>query len=136
MRPRRRFQLVRDSEELNISPLIDMTFLLLIFFMVSATFVRDHELEIERPGARTASEVDPGVVRVTIDRGGRIRVDDRLVQEWMVQSYVRDRLTRTGRSSVLVVIDERNPSGQLVDVVDQCRLAGARDVGVAVDDES
>ena len=98
--------------------------------------VRDHELEIDRPGAQETRDVDPGVVRVTVDRAGTVRVDDRRVQPWMVQSYVRERLNRTGRASVLVIIDERNPSGQLVDLVDQCRLAGARDVGVAVDQES
>jgi len=136
MRPVARHRRAREGEELNLSPLIDMTFLLLIFFMVSATFVRDHELELDRPGAQSASEATPGSVRVTLDRRGNLFVDARPVQPWMLQSYVRERMGRTGMTTVLVVIDGRVASSRLVQLVDECRLAGARDVGVAVEQES
>lgn len=136
MRGAARYRRHREGEELNISPLIDMTFLLLIFFMVSATFVRENELEIERPGAASATEAEAGSVRVTLDRRGGLFVDGRPVQPWMIQSYVRERLARTGVSSVLVVVDGTVRSEVLVEVIDDCRLAGARDVGVAVEEES
>ena len=78
---------------------------------------------------------DPRALRVAVDRDGNVFVESRPVQPWMIQSVVRQRLARTGVTTVLVVIDSGSRSGKLVEVVDQCRLAGAREVGVAVDRE-
>ena len=125
----------RESSEINLSPLIDMTFILLIFFMVSTTFVRDLQLDLERPGAQSGQRSDPRSLRVVLDRQGELYVDTRPVRPWMLQARVREHLLRTRVETVLVVFDERVRSGKLVEVVDQCRLAGARDVGVAVEQE-
>ena len=125
----------REPGEVNISPLIDMTFILLIFFMVSTTFVKDLQIEIERPGAATAVHADQRSLRVALDRRGSIVVDGRPVKPWMLQSRVRELLARSRVKTVLVVTDRRVPSGRLVEVVDQCRLAGAGQVGVAVEQE-
>ena len=125
----------REASEINVSPLIDMTFLLLIFFMVTTTFVKDLKLDIERPGARTAEASDQRSLRVTVDRSGELYVDDRPVKPWMLQSQVRERLARAKVETVLIIADEGLQTRRLVDVVDQCRLAGATNVGVAVESE-
>jgi len=126
----------RDVGGIDIAPLIDMTFILLIFFMVSTTFVRDLQVDIERPGAQSAVNSDQRSLRVTVDARGDIFVDTRPVKPWMLQSAVREYLSRSRVKTVLTVVDRRVPTGKLIEVVDQCRLAGARDVGVAVDRES
>ncbi len=125
----------RQDSEINIAPLIDMVFILLIFFMVTTSFVRDAEVEIERPGARTARQADNRSVRVSIGRRGELFVDARPVQPWMLQARLRETVSRQGIKTVLVVADRNVPTGTLVEVVDQCRLAGASDVGVAAEQE-
>jgi biopolymer transport protein ExbD len=125
-----------EAKDLDISPLIDVVFLLLIFFMVTATFVKDMELELERPSASTGAASDAKSLRVYIDRAGQIYVDELPVQAWMVQTRVRDMLRGAPDSNVLVVVDSHVPSQRLIEVVDQCRLAGARDVGVATESEA
>mgnify|MGYP006292422505 CR=1 FL=1 len=90
-----------EPEDLNISPLIDMVFILLIFFAVSTTFVKDMQLDLEP------------------------------VKTWMLQSLVRDSLAVSSSQNVLVISDRLVPTEKLVDVVDQCKLAGADEVGVA-----
>jgi biopolymer transport protein ExbD len=121
---------------IDISPLIDMVFILLIFFMVSTTFVKDSKVDIQRPGAATATAASTKSVRIQIDQRGDVFVDGNPVQVWMVQSRVRDFLESTGSQSVLVIVDRRAASERLVEVVDQCRLAGATDVGVATEQEA
>lgn len=121
---------------LDISPLIDVVFLLLIFFMVTATFVKDMQLDLERPGAQSAVRADAKSVRVFIDRVGQVWIDEIPVQAWMIQSRVRDQLRSSPGASVVVVTDRRVPAEKLIDVVDQCRLAGAQDVGVATEAEA
>ena len=121
------------SEEVNIAPLIDMVFILLIFFMVSTTFVRDMNLDLERPGASSAELADARALRVQVDSRGNVYVDGDPVKAWMLETRVRDYLSQRRYTNVLVVADRRVDTGSLVEVVDQCRLAGAEHVGVSVE---
>lgn len=124
------------STELDISPLIDVVFLLLIFFMVTATFVKDMEIELQRPGASSGRAADARSLRVYVDRAGTIYVDELPIQPWMLQTRVRDLLRGAPETSVLVVVDANVPAQRLVEIVDHCRLAGATDVGVATESEA
>ena len=128
---RRRRAKSEGNKDIDISPLIDMVFILLIFFMVSTTFVKDMKIELERPGAASASRASSKSLRVSIDAQSNIYIDAAPVRPWMVQSRVKGLMETAGSKSVLVVVDRRVPSEKLVEVVDQCRLAGASDVGVA-----
>jgi biopolymer transport protein ExbD len=125
-----------QSAEIDMSPLIDMVFILLIFFMVSTTFVKDLKVELERPGAASATRATNKEVRVVIDAAQTIYIDANPVRPWMVQSRVRDMLEAAGHGQVLVVTDRSVPADKLIEVVDQCRLAGATDVGVATEKEA
>jgi len=121
--------------EINMAPLIDMTFILLIFFMVSSTFTRDLKIDIVRPVASTAQRAQSDPIRVLLDRNGGLFLDGAPVKPWMLQSRVRE-LIRSGASkTVLVVTDKLVPAQKLIEVVDQCRLAGAEDVAVAAEKE-
>jgi biopolymer transport protein ExbD len=124
------------SAEVDISPLIDMVFILLIFFMVSTTFVKDMKVDIERPGAASAQRASTKAIRVHIDRSGAIFFDGVPVKPWMVQSRVRDQLKAGSPRPILIVTDRQVKADKLIEVVDQCRLAGAKDVGVATEKEA
>ena len=124
------------TEDIDITPLIDVVFILLIFFMVSTTFVKDLKLDLERPGATSSVKAPSKVLRVHIDKNQNIFVDGQLSKPWMLQSRVRDYLRSGTTKSVLVVTDRTVPAEKLIHIVDQCRLAGAADVGVATEEES
>lgn len=126
----------QQAEDLNISPLIDIVFILLIFFMVSTTFVKDMKLELDRPSASSAQTASTKAVRLFIDNSGDIFLDGEPVRVWVIQSRLRDMLATKTDRTVLVVTDLEVPSGKLVEVVDQARLAGADDVGVATVEEA
>jgi biopolymer transport protein ExbD len=125
-----------EQQEINISPLIDMVFILLIFFMVTATFVKDVDLEINRPKASSATPSSSKAVRVYIERGGDIYMGEEPIRLWALQSRLRDRLAAGGNATVLVISDESVAAQRLIEVVDQCRLAGAEDVGVVTEQEA
>ena len=133
----RRLRTSEDEEqEVDISPLIDVVFILLIFFMVSTTFVKDAQLELERPSAQSAEPANTKSVRVSIDRKGGIYLGDAQVSLWMLQGRVREELRETDEPVVLVVADRMTPTEQLIEVIDQCRMAGAKNVGVITDKEN
>lgn len=133
MRLRKKESAVQD---IDISPLIDMVFILLIFFMVSTTFVKDMQLEIDRPQASTQTAASTKAIRVYIDNTGDVYLNGEAVRTWVLQGLLKDQLRASSQKSVLVVTDSKVPAGQLVEVVDQCKLAGAKDVGVATQIEA
>lgn len=122
-----------EDAGIDISPLIDMVFILLIFFMVSTTFVKDMDLDINRPKASTATVSSTKAIRIYIARDGSTYLDGEPIRVWMIQSRVKDMLRAGGSGSVLVVTDEGVAAQKLIEVVDQARLAGAEDVGVATE---
>ncbi|MGM0413382.1 MAG: ExbD/TolR family protein [Pseudomonadota bacterium] len=124
------------NESIDISPLIDMVFILLIFFMVSTTFVKDMDLDINRPEAASAEKASNEVTRVFVDTDGTVYFDGESVRMWALQGRIRDALASSNEDNVLVVTDDGVPAGRLVEVVDQARLAGAGHVGVATRDEA
>lgn len=131
----RRVHAPHADPHIDVVPLIDCILVLLIFFMVTTTFAKDAELQIERPGAQSAAPADEKALRVYIDRSQNLFVNEAPVRPWMVQSRVRDALGGSADKTVLVVTDRRVPADKLIEVVDQCRLAGAKDVGVVTDAE-
>jgi biopolymer transport protein ExbD len=118
-------------QAIDITAMIDMVFILLIFFMVSTTFVKDMKLDLNRPAASTAITASTKAIRLYIDSSGDTYLDGEPVQIWVIQSRLRDQLKTMTSRSVLVITDDGVPAGRLVEVVDQARLAGANDVGVA-----
>jgi len=128
----------RKNEEeatVDMSPLIDMVFILLIFFMVSSTFVKDMKLDLERPGASSAKKASSKVIRVYIDNQTDVYVDGQSVKVWAIQGKLRDMLRSSSESSVLVITDETIAVEKLIEVVDQCRMSGAKDVAVSTKKE-
>lgn len=125
-----------EAANVDLTPMIDMVFILLIFFMVSTTFVKDMKIDIERPGAASAQSASSKALRVNIDSSQNVYIDGKPVRVWMVQSRVRELLDSAATKSVLVIVDRRVPAEKLVEIVDQCRLAGAADVGVATEKEA
>ena len=125
----------QQVDNVDVSPLIDMVFILLIFFMVTTTFVKDMKLDLERPSAASASKSDTKVVRVYIDNTSQVYIDNQPVQLWAIQSKLRDMLRTSTDKSVLVISDDTIPVETLIDVVDECRMSGAKDVAVSTTKE-
>src|SRR5690606_10859413 len=124
------------ESSVDLTPMIDMTFILLIFFMVSTTLVKDMKIDISRPGAQSGQVASTKAIRLYIDRRGEVYMDGEPVRVWTLQSRIGDQLRGMTEKMVLVVSDEQVPSGRLVEVVDQARRAGASDVGVATVEEA
>ena len=129
-------QETEQEGQVDISPLIDMVFILLIFFMVTTTFVKDMKLDLERPNAASAAAASTKATRIFIDSFGDVYVDNQPVRVYSLQSKLRDMLRTSTDKSVLVVTDENVPAKLVLEVIDQAKLSGASNVGVATEQES
>ncbi|MCB2188012.1 MAG: biopolymer transporter ExbD [Deltaproteobacteria bacterium] len=125
-----------EEPEINMAPLIDMVFILLIFFLVTTSFVRESGIKVNRPQAASAQTLEQGALMVGLDAAGGIHLEGRQVSLHGVRGLVERYLAENPQGSVIVAGDRQLPTGRLIAVVDQCRLAGARDVAVAAQAES
>jgi biopolymer transport protein ExbD len=125
----------QQVDNIDVSPLIDMVFILLIFFMVTTTFVKDMKLDLNRPSAASASIASTKVIRVYIDNSSEIYIDNQPVKVWAIQSKLRDMLRSSVDKSVLIITDTDIPVNSLIDVIDECKMSGAKDVAVSTTKE-
>ncbi len=93
------------------------------------------KLDLNRPSASSATKSDDKVVRVYIDNVGDVYIDNQPVKLWAIQSKVRDLLRAATEKNVLVITDDNIPVNKLIDVVDECRMSGAKDVAVSTTKE-
>lgn len=119
------------ATELNIAPLIDMVFILLIFFLVNTSFVKETGIEVTRPAASTAVVQKKGTILVAIDRENRIFMEQREIDIRAVRANVERALAENPEAAVVVVADKSSSTGTAIKVMDGCRIAGAQNVSLA-----
>jgi biopolymer transport protein ExbD len=126
-----RFRTKKTESLVNMSPLIDLVFLLLIFFMVTSSFVKETGVDVDRPSANSAKNNKNSSVLVGISRDGKVFFDGKQIDVRSVKKHVKNSLADSGATSVIVVADKLTPTGSVIKVMDQARMAGAKNVSLA-----
>lgn len=121
-----------DSGEagIDISPLIDCVFILLIFFIVTTVFVEETGVEVDKPQAASASQLEKTSILIALTKDGDVIYGGEAIGLAGVQSKVR-LLLRKEDLPVIIQADKEAPSGDLVRVIDEAKLGGASKVSVA-----
>jgi biopolymer transport protein ExbD len=120
-----------DTVDVNLSPLIDMVFLLLIFFVVTTSFVKEAGIEVSRSTASTAEVKENATVMIGVTDAGEVYMEGKKVDVRSVRGLVERALAEDPAAGVVVVADQGSETGDVVRVMDQCRLAGAESVSLA-----
>ena len=116
---------------MNITPLIDMVFILLIFFAVNASFVKEAGVEIDRPSARTATVQQKANIMIAVTDIGEVWVDRNRVDRRSVRGHVERLHAENPEGAVVILADDESQTGLVIEVLDQVRLAGVENVAVA-----
>ena len=116
---------------MNITPLIDMVFILLIFFAVNASFVKEAGVEIERPSARSAVTQEQANIMIAVTENGEVWVDRQRVDPRSVRGHVERLHAENPEGAVVILADDESQTGLVIEVLDQARLAGVDNVAVA-----
>lgn len=129
---RLREAMAEDSGDnaIDISPLIDCVFILLIFFIVTTVFVEETGVEVDKPTAASAVQLEKSSILIAIDKEGRVVYDERDIGVGGVQQQVK-RLIQQEDLPVIIQADREAPAGLLVRVIDEAKLAGATKVSIA-----
>lgn len=121
----------KGATDVNMTPMIDMVFILLIFFIVSTSFVRETGIDINRPSANTAVQQSKGNILVAINERGEIWMENRRIDIRAVRANVERLHAENPEVAVVIQADKASATGSLIQVMDQVRLAGVGNISVA-----
>jgi len=120
-----------DDTEINITPMLDVVFIMLIFFIVTASFVKESGIEVDRPSAVTAVVKEQGNILVAITATGQIWVDRRQVDPRAVRANIERLHAENPQGSVVIQADKNSTTEMLIQVMDAARQAGVYNVSIA-----
>ncbi|MBN1903972.1 MAG: biopolymer transporter ExbD [Deltaproteobacteria bacterium] len=120
-----------DEVQINMSPMVDMTFLLLIFFLVTTTFVRESGVEVNRPISSPDSTVEKDNILISVTKDGMIYLDDQIIDIRSVRSRMERFKSEMPEGNVIITADNESLFGVAIEVLDQVRLANIKNVVVA-----
>ncbi|GLR71164.1 MULTISPECIES: ExbD/TolR family protein [Agaribacter] len=127
------FQNLVDEEEANIdmTPMLDVVFIMLIFFIVTASFVKEAGIDVNRPDAATAVKKDRASILVAISDKGEVWINKRKVDVRAVQANIERLYAENPQGTVVIQADKKATTEVLIKVMDSARAAGIEDVSIA-----
>jgi len=130
------FQNLVDEEEaaIDLTPMLDVVFIMLIFFIVTASFVKEAGIDVNRPEASTAVNKDRANILVAISDNNEIWINKRRVDERAVQANIERLYAENPQGSVVIQADKKATTDTLIKVMDASRAAGVFDVSIATQD--
>jgi biopolymer transport protein ExbD len=125
----------KDGSGIDIAPMLDMVFILLIFFIVTSSFVRETGVDVNKPKASSAQELARESILIGISREGTIHINESQVDLRALRVILQTLVAEKPSRAAVIVADRDAPSGKIVDVLDQCNLAGVKKVSIAANKE-
>ncbi len=122
-----------DEAQIDLTPMLDMSFIMLIFFIVTTSFVKEAGIDVSRPNAATAERKERGNILIAIRPNGEIWIDKKPVDVRAVRANVERLHAENPEGSVVIIADKTSQTGTLVEVMDQVRLGGVQNVSIAAD---
>ena len=129
----RRKSAIEEETEINITPMLDVVFIMLIFFIVTTSFVRETGIDPNRPEAWTATTKERGNILIGVSSSNEIWMNKGRVEIEQIRAMVEAALAESPEGSVVIVVDEDAATGNLIDLMDQIRLAGVTNISLAAE---
>jgi len=125
-----------QNADIDMTPMLDIVFIMLIFFIVTTSFVKESGIDVNRPNAQTAERKERGNIIVSIKANGDIWIDKRQVDVRAVRANVARLHAENPLGSVIIAADRDTKTRALVQVMDQIRLAGITNASIATETEA
>ncbi|MEE3059636.1 MAG: biopolymer transporter ExbD [Pseudomonadota bacterium] len=128
---------VRQEEDadIDITPMLDIVFIMLIFFIVTATFVKESGIDVTRPDAETAVKQNRVAILIAIRDNNEIWINRRKVDLASVRANVEKLHAENPQGGAVIQADRQAETGVLVEIMDQVRLAGVDAISIAAEEK-
>ena len=132
-RQQRNFSRSDEDSDINLTPMLDVVFIMLIFFIVTATFIKQAGIEVTRPEALTAEQKPTVSVLIAIGENGDIWIDKQKVDPTAVRAHIERLHSENPKGGLVVQADRGAKSEKLMAVLAAARAAGLTEVAIATD---
>ena len=122
-----------EENEINLTPMLDVVFIMLIFFIVTATFIKEAGIQVERPDATTAESQDDAAILIAISPNDEIWIDRKERDPRTVRSIIERLHAENPKGSIVIQADEGSTHETLVIVMEAAKAAGVTNVAIASD---
>ena len=124
---------VREEEnaDVNLSPLLDMVFILLIFFVVTTTFTRETGVEVKKPKADSARQIDEKILKVAVTREGTMHIFEKQVDLDVLENLMVREVSKNPSIKLVIVADSHSITEKVVQIIDRANSSGIRDTSIA-----
>jgi biopolymer transport protein ExbD len=120
-----------NTGEIDLTPMLDVVFIMLIFFIVTASFIKEAGIEVNRPEATTASKVKNQNILVAISPTNEIWIDKRVVDPRSVRSVIERMHAENPKGAVVIQADNKSTAEMFAIVADAAKAAGVIDISLA-----
>ena len=122
-----------EDAEINITPMLDIVFIMLIFFIVTTSFTKETGALVTKPVAEQAVSLRNGTILVGVKSNDDIWMSKRLIELREVRSMVEQAKAENPKGSVVIVADEDSRIGTITQVMDQVKLAGVEGIAISAE---
>ena len=133
MRKKRQLLAEEEENEINLTPMLDVVFIMLIFFIVTASFIKEAGIQVERPDAPTADRQEDAAILIAISPNDEIWIDRRETDPRAVKSVIEKLHAENPKGSIVIQADEESTNEMLVVVMEAAKQAGVTNVAIATD---
>ncbi len=122
-----------EQSEVNMTPMLDVVFIMLIFFIVTASFVKEAGVDVSRPPAVTAESKDKGNILIAITENGQIWIDRRQVDPRSLRASIERLHGENPNGAIVIQADQKSQNHLLIAVMDAAKAAGVNQVAIAAE---
>jgi len=128
----RRFSRTQKTDsDIDLTPMLDVIFIMLIFFIVTTSFIKESGVDVHRPSAKTAEKKQRASILVAITSEGAIWIQKRQVDVRSVRANIEKLHAESPEGTVIIQADKESETGILIDVMDQIKLAGVKSISIS-----
>ena len=120
-----------EENEINLTPMLDVVFIMLIFFIVTASFIKEAGIDVDRPDAPTAESQDDAAILIAISANDEIWIDRRETDPNAVRGMIERLHAENPKGSIVIQADEESTNEMLVVVMEAAKQAGVSNVAIA-----
>ena len=132
---RKKLVFEEEENEINLTPMLDVVFIMLSFFIVTATFIKEAGIQVERPDTFTADSQDDAAILIAISAGDEIWIDRQEREPKMLRSVIERLHAENPKGSIVIQADEGSTHETLVVVMEAAKAAGVTNVAIASDND-
>lgn len=122
-----------EDNEINLTPMLDVVFIMLIFFIVTASFIKEAGIDVDRPAAPTADRQDDASILIAISPTDEIWIDRKEVDPRGVRSVIERLHAENPKGSIVIQADQESTNEMLVTVMEAAKQAGVTNVAIATE---